>query len=99
MDTARRPGAKGSAGISVFEAAEKQLGLKLEVQNVPMNAFVVESVARKPTPNPAGVATALPLAEARFEAATIKPANPDARPMTGLIYTGGSQMRAGGTLR
>jgi uncharacterized protein (TIGR03435 family) len=31
--------------------------------------------------------------------ATIKPADPSGRPMTGLLYTGGSQMKAGGTLR
>jgi uncharacterized protein (TIGR03435 family) len=90
--------AKGSSGISVFDAVEKQLGLKLEAQNVPVPSLVIESVNRKPTENPAGVATALVVAAARFEAATIKPANPDNR-MTGLLYTGGSQIRAGGTLR
>src|SRR5262249_6678834 len=45
------------------------------------------------------ITTALALASARFEAATIKPADPGARPFQGLLYTGGSQMRAGGTLR
>lgn len=39
------------------------------------------------------------LPQARFEVAIIKPADPNARPFTGLLYTGGSQMRAGGTLR
>jgi uncharacterized protein (TIGR03435 family) len=91
--------AKGADGISVFDAVSKQLGLKLEQQNVPMPAFVVQSVNRRPTENPPGVVTALALAQARFEEATIKPANPNDRPFTGLIYTGGSQMRAGGTLR
>jgi uncharacterized protein (TIGR03435 family) len=90
--------AKGSAGISVFDAAEKQLGLKLEVQNVPMESLVIDRVNRRPTENPAGIATALPVAAARFEAAIVKPANPNDRPFTGLLYTGGSQMRAGGTL-
>jgi uncharacterized protein (TIGR03435 family) len=90
--------AKGPEGISIFDAVDKQLGLKLELKNVPMPALVIESVNRKPSDNPSGVAAALPLAMARFEAASIKPANPD-RPMTGLLYTGGSQMKAGGTLR
>jgi len=90
--------AKGSNGISVFDAVEKQLGLKLEVQSISVPSLVIESVNRKPTENPAGVATALVVAAARFEAASIKPANPDSR-MVGLLYTGGSQMRAGGTLR
>jgi uncharacterized protein (TIGR03435 family) len=91
--------AKGADGISVFDAVDKQLGLKLELKNVPMPSLAIESVNRKPTPNPAGIGANLALAEARFEAATIKPANPDDRPFTGLLYTGGSQMRAGGTLR
>jgi uncharacterized protein (TIGR03435 family) len=78
---------------------EKQLGLKAELQNVPMPSLVIESVNRKPTANPEGIATVLAVADARFEAAIIKPANPDDRPLTGLLYTGGSQMRAGGTLR
>src|SRR5260370_27632021 len=64
-----------------------------------MPSLVLESVNRKPTANPEGIATVLAVADARFEAATIKPANPDDRPLTGLLYTGGSQMRAGGTLR
>ena len=90
--------AKGADGISVFAAVDKQLGLKLELQNIPMPALVIQSVNRKPSENPSGVATALALAEARFEAATIKPADPNGRPFSGLLYTGGSQMRAGGTL-
>jgi uncharacterized protein (TIGR03435 family) len=91
--------AKGAEGISVFDAVDKQLGLKLDLQNVPMPSLAIERVNRKPTANLPSVTTALPLAAARFEAATVKPANPDQRPITGLIYTGGSQMRAGGTLR
>lgn len=91
--------AKGADGISVFTAVEKQLGLKLEVKDIPMPSLVIESVNRKPSENPPAVATALTLAAARFEAATIKPANPSERPFVGLLYTGGSQMRAGGTLR
>jgi len=92
--------AKGADGISVFDAVDKQLGLKLESQTVPMPSLVVDSVSRKPTDNPASVATSLALASARFEAASIKPANPDdPRPLTGIIYTGGSQVKAGGTLR
>jgi uncharacterized protein (TIGR03435 family) len=91
--------AKGADGISVFDAVSKQLGLKLELQNVPTPALFIESVNRKPTENPPAAATALALAAAKFEAATIKPADPNGRPMVGLLYTGGSQMKAGGTLR
>ena len=91
--------AKGRDGISVFDAVDKQLGLKLELKDVPMPSLSIEKVNRKPTANTAGIATALALAAARFEAATIKPADPNGRPFQGLLYTGGSQMRAGGTLR
>jgi len=91
--------AKGADGISIFDAIDKQLGLKAELKNIPMPALVIQSVNRKPSPNPATISSALNLAEARFEAATIKPADPDAQPFVGLLYTGGSQMRAGGTLR
>jgi uncharacterized protein (TIGR03435 family) len=91
--------AAGSDGISVFDAVSKQLGLKLESQPMPVESLMIESVNRKPTENPTGVGTALALAAAKFEAATIKPADPNGRPFQGLLYTGGSQMRAGGTLK
>jgi uncharacterized protein (TIGR03435 family) len=91
--------AKGPDGISVFDAVEKQLGLKVDLQNVPMESFAVERVNRKPTPNPSGIEASLSFAAARFEAADIKPVDPGAPPFVGLLYTGGSQMRAGGTLR
>jgi uncharacterized protein (TIGR03435 family) len=91
--------AKGADGIGIFDAIEKQLGLKVELQNIPIRSMVVESVNRKPSPNPEGIATVLNVAAARFEAAAIKPADPnDPRPLNGLLYTGGSQMRSGGTL-
>ena len=91
--------AKGPDGISVFDAVEKQLGLKLTQENVPMPALAIESVNRKPTANPGGIATTLAVAAARFEAASIKPPNPNDPPFNGILYTGGSQIHAGGTLR
>ena len=89
---------KGRDGITIFDALNKQLGLKLELQDVPMPALVIESVKRMPTENPAGVTTGLALAAARFEVAIIKPADPDQPHLIGFSYTGGSQMKAGGTL-
>ena len=90
--------AKGADGISLFDALEKQLGLKLELRNIPMPALAVERVNRKPTPNPDGIAAKLNLTSARFEAASVKPANPDGKPFEGFLYVG-SQIHAGGTLR
>lgn len=91
--------AKGADGISVFQAVEKQLGLNVKQQNVPMPALYIEKVNRRPSPNPDGIATTLTVAAARFEAASIKLANPNERPFTGMLYTGGSQIHGGGTLR
>jgi uncharacterized protein (TIGR03435 family) len=91
--------AKGRDGISVFDAVDKQLGLKLELKDVPMPGLVVDHVNRNPGANPAGASTALAMPAARFEVASIKPADPSKPNFTGILYTGGSQMTAGGTLR
>ena len=68
----------GADGISVFDALEQQLGLKLELKDMPTSALVVDSVERKPTANPPEVATVLPPSPPpEFEVATIKPTSPD----------------------
>src|SRR5262249_40069675 len=41
--------AAGADGISIFDAAEKQLGLKLELAKSPLPVVLVESVDQKPT--------------------------------------------------
>jgi uncharacterized protein (TIGR03435 family) len=84
---------------SIFEAVDKQLGLKLELQDVPVQVLMVASVNRKPSPNSPQVATALALAAPRFEVASIRPANPNQRVQRGLLYRGGSQMQISGRLR
>lgn len=90
---------KGADGISIFDAVDKQLGLKLELQNVPLPSLVIAKVNRRPSPNASDIAAALALPVARFEVAAIKHADPNGRPFTGIGYTGGTQVRAGGTLR
>jgi len=40
--------ARGADGISLFDAVEKQLGLKLELQNVPMPALAVDASIASP---------------------------------------------------
>ncbi len=90
--------AKGANGISVFDAVDKQLGLKLELKDVPLPVLVIESVNRKPTANEPRAEKELAIEPAKFEEASIKPAAPDNQ-VTGLRYQGGSTMRAGGTLR
>jgi uncharacterized protein (TIGR03435 family) len=68
----------GSDGISLFDALEKQLGLKLELKDMPTSTLVVDSVERKPTANSPDIAKVLPPAPPpEFEVATIKPTSPD----------------------
>jgi len=72
-------GLAGADGIPVVEALDKQLGLKLEDQKVPMPVIVVDGANEKPSDNPAGVTTALPPPPpAEFEVADIKPSPPGA---------------------
>jgi uncharacterized protein (TIGR03435 family) len=68
----------GSDGISIFDAVDKQLGLKLERGKIPQAVIFVDSVNQAPTPNAADIAKFLPPPPAvEFDAAVIKPTNPD----------------------
>jgi uncharacterized protein (TIGR03435 family) len=70
--------AAGPDGISIFDAIDKQLGLKAEAGKVPMGVIVVDSVNQTPTGNSPDVTTALPpLPPAEFEVADIKLTPPD----------------------
>jgi uncharacterized protein (TIGR03435 family) len=89
-------GDKGRDGITLYDAVSKQLGLTLELKDIPVPALVVESINRNPTPNAPEVQTVLGPTTVRFEVASIKPLNPGERPMGNL---GGSEVRFGGTLR
>lgn len=69
----------GVEHISIFDAVDKQLDLKLEAAKLPVPVLVVDSVNQKPSPNPPGVAATLPvLPPPEFEVATIKPSDPNA---------------------
>jgi uncharacterized protein (TIGR03435 family) len=69
--------AAGAGGITIFDAIENQLGLKLEPKQVPAPVLVVDSVNQKPAGNPPGVTTRLPPPPPpSFEVATIKPTDP-----------------------
>jgi uncharacterized protein (TIGR03435 family) len=75
------PFISASDRISMPDAIEKQLGLKLEEHPLPVPVLVVDSVDQKPGPNPPGISEALPptAAPTEFEVADIKPSDPDAR--------------------
>ena len=70
----------GADGITVFDAVEKQLGLKLDLQTAPTPVLIVDSVNEKPTANPPNLEKVLPTPPpAQFEVATIKPSDPNAK--------------------
>jgi uncharacterized protein (TIGR03435 family) len=72
----------GADGISIFDAVDKQLGLKFEPGKVPIPVIVVDSVNELPTPNNADVAKFLPPPPpAEFDLAVVKPTNPDSKMM------------------
>ena len=87
-------GAEQGDRISIFDAVEKQLGLKLEQRPNPTPVIVVDSVNRMPSENPPGVAEALgsTAAPTEFEVAEVKPTDPDFR-------GGMAQMQPGGRFR
>jgi uncharacterized protein (TIGR03435 family) len=79
----------GPDGISLFDAVDKQLGLKLEAQKAPLPVLIVDSVNQKPTPNDPGVTTKIPPPlPTEFEVASIKPSAPDARGQNGRVQNG-----------
>jgi uncharacterized protein (TIGR03435 family) len=85
----RGPGA--DERISLFDAVEKQLGLKLEQKQNPTPVIVVDSVNEKPTDNPPDLAERLkiPPPPTEFEVAALKPSDPDARMFRTQIQPGG----------
>src|ERR1019366_544616 len=67
----------GADGISMADAIDKQLGLKLESRLLPTPVLIVDSVNQKPTGNPSDIAQVLPPAPpAEFEVASVKLSDP-----------------------
>jgi uncharacterized protein (TIGR03435 family) len=67
----------GSDGVSLLDAIDKQLGLKLEEQKIPTSVIVVDQVNLKPTDNPPDLATKFPPPPPlEFEVGDIKPSGP-----------------------
>jgi len=78
----------GSDGVSLFDSVAR-LGLKLELQNIPIPVVVVDSVNEKPTENAPGVTKSLPAIPREFEVADIRPSAPGVTQMSGGIQPGG----------
>jgi uncharacterized protein (TIGR03435 family) len=75
---ARGGDADPPATVSVFEAVDKQLGLKIEPRQQPLPVVVVEHVNQTPTDNAPGVTKTLPPVPTEFEVAEIKVSKPGA---------------------
>jgi uncharacterized protein (TIGR03435 family) len=76
-------------GITIFDALEKQVGLKLDAQKTPAPALVVDGVNRTPTANPPQVTRELPPSPmTAFEVAVIKPSAPNEHPDLKLLPGG-----------
>lgn len=73
------PGANAADNISVFDALEKQLGLKLDQVTTPLPVIVVDSVSQKPSDNAPDIETILPgsAVPTEFEVADVKPTPSD----------------------
>ncbi|HXB73820.1 MAG TPA: TIGR03435 family protein [Candidatus Acidoferrales bacterium] len=91
--------AAGADGISIFDAVDKQLGLKLELQKLPMPVIVIDRVNQKPTENLPGVTKALPVTPTEFEVAVVKPSAPDSRQTRSPFQPGGKLELQGFTLK
>jgi len=77
--------------ITIFDAVEKQLGLKLQLQKLPLPVIVVDRVNQHPTENAPGVTKSLPATGAtEFEVADVKPSDP------GAPYSLGFQIQPSG---
>jgi len=78
-----------SQNVTVADALDKQLGLKLDPVKVPLPVVVVES-ANQPTPNSADVASKFPAPPLEFDVADVKPTSPDNNGRMGMqIQPGG----------
>ncbi|HVV44067.1 MAG TPA: TIGR03435 family protein [Bryobacteraceae bacterium] len=63
----------GADGVTLFDAIDKQLGLKLEKGFAHLPALTVDHVKEKPGPNPPGVTEKLPELRLQFDVADIQP--------------------------
>jgi uncharacterized protein (TIGR03435 family) len=89
----------GNDAITVFDAVEQQLGLKLEQQNVAASVVVVDSANQTPSANPSGVAASIPSPPPmEFDVAELKLSAPDVQPNLRLM-PGGRIEGSGITMR
>ena len=70
----------GGDGISLFDAMDKELGLKLTLETAPLPVLIVGGVNETPTPNLPDLDKHMPpLPPSQFDVAVIKPSEPGER--------------------
>ena len=85
----------GAEGISIFDAVDKELGLKLTLETAPRPVLIVDGANETSTPNAPDLAKIMPpLPPVQFEVATIKPSAPDEKPGGGGIQRDGLSFHA-----
>ena len=90
----------GSDAITVFDAVEQQLGLKLDQQNVATPVVVVDSVNQTPAANPSGVAATIPSPPPmEFDVAELKLSGPEVQQPRLRLMSGGRIEGEGITMR
>jgi uncharacterized protein (TIGR03435 family) len=73
--------------VNNFKAIESWTGLKVVPGTAPLPVLIVDSVSETPTPNPPGIAAALP-PPAEFGVASVKPSLPGTKELMGNIGGG-----------
>jgi uncharacterized protein (TIGR03435 family) len=84
--------------ISLPDALEKQLGLKIEAETRPMKVIVIDTVNDKPAEDGKTVTKAMPPPPKEFEVATIRPSKPGVQPRARFLPSGEIEW-VGGTLK
>lgn len=94
------PSQNASERITIFDALDKQLGLKLEAATLPLPVIMVDSADETPTENPPGAAELARAAQAytEFEVADIKPTDPATKGIKFNIQPSGQVNISGATL-
>ncbi len=85
--------------ISLPDALEKQLGLKIEAATRPLKVILVDKVNEKPTDDGKTVTKALPPPPTAFEVATIRPIRPDSTKRESRFLPSGEIEWFGATLK
>ncbi len=93
LDWTDRGQPAGSSGISLFDAVDKQLGLRLELRDAPLPVIVVDRANEKPAESTPETIRKLPRTPNEFEVGDIRPSPPGAVPVEKILPGGEIELR------